>query len=204
MAFVGIGGILAIINFYIEYKDKEESKYLRQLKEWKVQQKEWEKWYPEPISTGNVTLYANGLDLDTGQRHSNYKMANMDLTFSGGDVGFNSYLRALNNLSWRSMGLIDLSKITYQELKNAGYTRKKHAKSNYYDLFHEHPSNSPVTGHVYFLKTSKGNFAILKILNYPTESIPGPGHHFFRKLNLHYTTFPNKQFPPRPRKPVKS
>ncbi|MFS4493728.1 hypothetical protein [Maribacter sp. 2308TA10-17] len=203
-AFVGVGGILAIINFYIEYNDKKDSKYQRQLKEWQVQLKEWEKWYPEPISAGNVTLYTNGLDLDTGQRHSNFNKTNIDLMFSGGDVGFNSYLRALNKMSWLNKGLVDQSNITYQELKNARYARKKHAKSNYYDLFHEHPSNSPLPGYVYFLKTSKGNFAILKISSYTVKSIPGPGHHFFRKLNLHYTTFPNKQFPPRPIKPKKS
>ncbi len=200
VAFGGIGGILASISFYLDYKEKQEINYKNELRAWQNAMQEWEKWLPNPISEAETTIYVEALDLDTGQKNSNHNLKNMDIYFSGGSVGWDSYLRVLHGVSWYDRGLIDPSKINYRELRNAKYTRIKHAKSNYYDLFHEHVSNAPAPGHIYFLKTAENNYVVFQIKRYIDHRTPDR-KNFYRELRLKYTTYPFVQIPMKPRKP---
>ena len=173
-ALIGVGGIIAIVNFYIEQTERKERKYQAELAQWNSDIDAWKKWSPDEIAAGEFTFNGNGFDLDnTETPHSNYKRPEMDLYFSGGDIGAKTFFRALHGVSWVKKGLVETSTVNYSDLRDAQYTLKRHPESNYYDLFYGHPSNSPPKGYTYFFKTTKGNLSIVKILNYYTEPCRG-------------------------------
>ena len=60
----------------------------------------------------------------------------------------------------------DIRTITLQEVLGASYGSPDHPETGYTDLFWEHPTNSPPSGFVYFVRTNRGNHAIVQIGEY--------------------------------------
>ncbi len=199
ITFVGVAGIISIINFYNQEKDRNEKIYKHAIQEWRSELNLWNNWSPKELATGEFPFDGNGLDLETGESHSNYNKSQMDLFFNGGDKGVNSYLRSSNGTKWVNKGLIKIDNTLYSELRDANFKATKNPKSNYYDLFHEHPSNSPAVGFTYFIKTKDGNLSIVQIKNYETISISNG--HFYRKMKIWFKTYPNVEHPSKPIRP---
>lgn len=202
-AAVGIGGIIAIINFFISQSDRLDKKYDEDLDKYYTELNKWNNWFPEPVSTGEDFVEgAVGFDLDKGDKHTNFNMPQMDFYFAPGDSKFNAYLKALHNTKWYSRGKIDIKDISYQDLKNANYEAKRHPNSNSFDIFNVDPFDLPSKGYIYFLKTSDGNLSILQIKEFKQKRLPN--NTFTRDMHFWYQTFPDTTFPSKPKPPIKS
>jgi len=200
-AVISVSGIIAIINFYNQEKERKEVKYNNAVHSWQSDLNDWNHWSPKELGEGEYTFYVNGFDLDSGEQYSNFNKQNIDLLFYGGDRGFDSYFRALNGTKWINKGLINIDSIRYSELRDAKFNASKHPKSNYYDLFHEHPSNSPTVGYTYFIKTKKGNLSIVQIKKYDIIKISKT--NFSRKMTIWFKTYPNIKHPTKPISPLR-
>ncbi len=200
-AFVGVSGIIAIINFYIQKNDRADQNYQAAISKWQKDVEDWNNWSPKPLVSGEYIFDATALDLDTGDRHYNHNNPKMDLYYAGGDFNMNSYFRALHGTKWFNKGPIEMKNIAYRQLKVSNFKAVKHPQSKYYDLFNEHPSNSPISGYTYFIKTNEGNLSIVQIKKF-TNKI-SPDDHLNRKMTVSFNTYPNSNGPPKPVRPVK-
>ncbi|MEL7298650.1 MAG: hypothetical protein AAGJ86_13390, partial [Pseudomonadota bacterium] len=182
ISFVGVGGAISLAKFYIDMKDRKDAEYRRSLQRYEKALAEWEAFSPSAMSSGTITIRTHKhVDLEQGRVTSSDSAKRADLFFTGSgywDSGpprrfvSSEYMRALNGSSWYDRGQISLDKVSYRALRDAKYATQRHPKSNYPDLFHGLPDDSPVN-HVFFIKTAKGNVTKFRIMSYGTEQFQG-------------------------------
>lgn len=208
IGFVGVGGLIALANFYIDLQERDRRNYAQKIDQYNKEVKEWEEWTPRVKSEGTLTIDSHyGIDLDTGMVNSLWNTPNMDIFYAGygswnpakkNSGHFAEYLRALNGVRWHDGGRINDKDIQYRGVRNAKFQTKKDSQTGYPDLFYGHPSNSP-TNNVYFIKTTSGNVAVFRIIDYETENNQ---NNYSRKVRVNYKTYPvNVDDKPRPVRP---
>jgi hypothetical protein len=142
----------------------------------------------QPVSAAEVTLSASsGFDLDTGYSEAlgYWHGVAYDLVFSCGPQG-HEYLRALGNASWAASPNNDFS-AGPEVLRAATYAAPRNTSSGYPDLFHTRRDFVPTVGTVYFVRTTEGNLAKMRIAGYQAvDSNP----YVCRHLRIEYVLYP--------------
>ena len=207
VSFVGVGGAISLAKFYVDMKDRKDAEYRRSLQRYERALAEWETFAPPVLSSGEITIRGHkNIDFEQGRVLSSDSSKRADLFFTGSGYWDNGpprrfvsfeYMRALNGATWHDRGRISLDKVSYRTLRDAAYTTQRHPKSNYPDLFHGLPDDSPIN-HVFFLKTASGSVTKFRIVRYETQQFQGG---FNRSVTLKYATYPIVQHPAKPRRP---
>ena len=119
-----------------------------------------------------ILLPCSGFDLDTDySEHLGQKEgAKSDLVFCQG--GGNEYLRAENGTRW-AIPITNNYALGLDWIQKAEYNAPINQFSGYPDIFFEARGYGPDIGTVYYLRTSEGNYAIIRINNYITTD-PNP------------------------------
>ena len=188
------GGLVALLEYNDSVIKEENEVFQRKMVDWK-------NFSPHSISHGVQDAEILGgwyIDIDKGQVGMSMIGSSWDLQFNIDQRSFEG-LRANEGVEWSPLGVVDLSSISYREIRDAKYLEPRHLdsrpkkKDDKY-LYLSHITSTPVSGYAFTLKTSAKNIALIQIHEYIKLQ------NGSRKLVLRYEVFPIESDPPKPKK----